>query len=247
MNIKALTSIYIEVLKCSNKHKVIRNIYEALIEGMVHSSSLISKLELRQLALEDFMYLLSLLIKWNSNLKLITLLAFKNSSSNCHYNIECHEYCNLLSKFLSKNMSLRQMSVILPFDKDQLMSYIDIIQSGLNQNCTLEDLTISNEIIFQRNKHTSKFELVKDGKQNRKSIQPDTEQDDAVTIQQRTGTLSQLGSCSIQTQCAKASCKGDDVDPFQASPLKRVKVGNYSKESPISTHHAQDQLNPYQF
>ena len=250
MNTNALKSIYIEVLRCSNKRKVIRNIYEATIEGIVHSSSLISKLELRQLALEDFMYLLSLLIKWNSYLKLVTLLAFKNSGSHGCDNIQCHEYCSLLSKFLSKNTSLRQISVTLPFDMDQLMSYIDTIQSGLNQNCTLEDLTINKEIIFQRNKHTSKFEVVKDRKRHQQSNQPDTEQDDAVTVQQCTETSSQLGTSSIQTQCAissRAPCMGDDVDSFRASPLKRVKVGNSSEEGALLTHHVQHQLNPHQF
>ena len=64
MNTKALTSICIEVTR-THKHKVTRNIYEAVFEGIAQGSSLMNKLELRQLALE---YLLSLLIKWNSSL-----------------------------------------------------------------------------------------------------------------------------------------------------------------------------------
>ena len=83
--------------------------------------------------------------------------------------------------------------MLLPMAFDA-MSSMDAIQSGLDQNCTLETLTLNNKtIIFERNQHTSKVELVKCPKLPRsQSIQAGTnKQDDSnhpIAVSQCVGT-----------------------------------------------------------
>jgi hypothetical protein len=83
---------------------------------------------------------------------------------------------------------------------------IDTIQSALDQNSTLEELNIRKKVVFQRNKHTSKLELVKGRKFLHSANQPKEESD-------------------------SESDNDDGVDSFQASPAKRQKVGNSSNEN----------------
>ena len=158
---KAIKSICLFITG-SNKHLATRYTCDGLIEGIAHGSSLLNDLTFKCLTMEDYKYLISLLIKWNSTLKLVTLSVPRGTTQFCHDEKQCHEFCDLLSTFLSKNVSLRQINMSLPFEVSRFMSCIDAIQSGLDKNSTLEDLTItSKKVIFKRNKHTSKLELVK--------------------------------------------------------------------------------------
>ena len=59
---KAIKSIYMEILG-SDKYMMITNFYDVLIEGIAHNNSIVSNLELQSLTVEDFEYLISLLIK----------------------------------------------------------------------------------------------------------------------------------------------------------------------------------------
>ena len=257
-----IKSIYMEILG-RNKPMVTRNFYEVLIEGITHTTSPISNLELQTLTMENFEYLFTLLIKWNSSLNLVTLSVSRNSTPYCHEEKQCQEFCNLLSTFLSKNVSLKQINMSLPLEVYYLVVYqcIDIIQSGLDQNSTLEDVTINKKIIFQRNERTSKLELVKGHKLlHSQSSQAaiNTEQDDAnqpVAVPKYvevSSVVSQVenNTSGIQTQYRMPSrnseSPGADMDCFQASSAKRLKVDNCSKESPCQTAqvHVQPQLNP---
>ena len=73
---KAIKSICMEIVG-NNELEITRNLYDELIEGITHSSSLMSNLELQTVTVEAFEHMISLLIKWNSDLKLITLLVSK--------------------------------------------------------------------------------------------------------------------------------------------------------------------------
>ena len=249
-----IESIYVEILG-KKKQAITKIIYDILIEVTTHTTSPITNLDLQTLTIENFEYLFSLLIKWSSNLKLVTLSASKTTTPYCREEKRCREFCNLVSTFLSKNRSLKQINLSLPFIDSHLLSCIDTIQSGLDQNSTLEDLTITSQgVVFQRNKHTSKLELVK-GKIH---LQPskaaiNVEQDDASqpnAVPQ--SVVPQLGHNSIQYRMSsgdsESPCVEDDLDSFQVSPAKRPKVGNSSKESPCQTTkvHVQPQLNPQQ-
>ena len=194
--------------------------------------------------MEDYEYLISLLIKWNSTLKLVALSVIRHKARFCHDEKRCYEFCDRLSTFLSKNLSLRQINMSLPFEVNRFMSCIDTIQSGLDQNSTLEDLTItSKNVIFQRNKHTSKLELVKGHKllhsqSNQAAMnieQDDANQPVAVTqCMEVSSVVPRLGSKCIQlSRDSKSLCieSDDGVDSCQASPAKRPRLENCSKES----------------
>ena len=218
---KAIKSISLGIWG-TDKDRVTRNIYDVLIEGISYCSSSVRNLELQALTAENFEYLISLLIQWNSNLKLVTFSVFTNIIPYCCDKKRCHEFCNSLSTFLSKNASLRQIDISLPFNGDHIMSCIDTIQSGLDQNFTLKKLTIrqSENIIFQRNKHT---------------VSANNKLDDSnhpVAIPQSVGMSSTLPLLGSQTLCrdSESSCKDDDVDSFPATPVKRVKLGTSSEE-----------------
>ena len=155
---KAIKSIYTETFrgyKFGNFHNV-------LFEGIACSATLVRNLELQTVIapVEDVEDLIYLLIKENSNLKLVTLSFYPYHATYCHEENRCNQCCNLISTFLSKNTSLRQIDISLPFHVNQLICCISIIQSGLDQNLTLERLNVNKEIVFKRNEHTSKFELV---------------------------------------------------------------------------------------
>ena len=86
----------------------------------------------------------------NNTFKLVTV-SISNTITRCQDEIRHCEFYNLLSTFLSKNTSLRQIHMLLPMAFDA-MSSMDAIQSGLDQNCTLETLTLNNKtIIFEKN------------------------------------------------------------------------------------------------
>ena len=139
--------------------------------------------------------------------------------------------------------------MLLPFYAYHLMSCIDTIQSGLDQNFMLEGLILSKEIVFQRNEHTSKLELVKDCKlyhfQSNQAANciEQIEHDDEkhpIAVPQCVGmssALPQLGSSSIQTQCRISS---------RNSQAKQIKVGKSSRESPCQSHqvHVEPQPQP---
>ena len=260
IRIKAIKSVWFKVAG-NNKHLATRNAYEGLIEGITHDSSLVSDLVLEYLTIEDFEYLFSLLNRWNFNIRLDTLSASKHTCPNCHEEKQCHEFCSLLSTFLSKNVSLRKITMSLPFTDNHFRSCIDTIQAGLDQNSILEYLTLTKKIIFQRNKHSSKLELVKGHKllQSQSSQAAiNKEQDDAnqpVAVPQCveiSSAVPQLGTNSIQTKCrmscsdSESPCVSDDVDSYNTSPAKRRRVGNSNKESPLQATqvHVQPQLNP---
>ena len=132
--------------------------------------------------------------------------------------------------------------MLVPFDGKNLVSCVSAIQSGLDQNSTLEALIIGKRgLVFQRNKHTSKLELVQSyAKQNDDANQP-------VALPQCVGVSSvplppQLGSSSIQIQSRIPSRDSGspymdgEVNLLQASPAKRPKVRNSSGENPCQTH-----------
>ena len=148
---KVIHSIYME-LGCDRRKPII----ETLVEGLAHNST-VDYLKLRTLTVGNFEHLMSLLIKWNSNLKLATLSVNKGETNFCRRSDKCAEFFTVFSKFLAANTSLKRINVILPFDA---MNYIDAIQSGLNQNSTLKELSIDKTIVFKRNGDTSEFELV---------------------------------------------------------------------------------------
>ena len=151
---KAIKSVYLRI-RGNNKHTATRNTYDGLFEGIADGSCLVSDLELDSVTSEDFDYLFFLLIRWNSNIRLDTLSVSKSTTPNCHEGKRCYEFCSLLSKFLSKNVTLRKPKLSLPFEYRYLMSYIDTIQSGLDQNSTIEVLTLitGSKVVLQRNKH----------------------------------------------------------------------------------------------
>jgi hypothetical protein len=146
---------------------------------------------------------------------------------------------------LSKNSSLRRIIISPPFDDCHLTHCIDTIQSALNQNSTLEELNIRHKLIFRRNMHTSKLELVK-GLQflHSYSTANQPEEGDAshrpIAVQQHTymemsSVVPQFRHSNMQTQygmpsgnsespCTESDSESDD-DDFQASPAKRQKVG----------------------
>ena len=190
---------------------------------------------------EDFENLISLLIKENSTLKLDTLLVYPYFVTYCPEENRCYPCCNLISTFLSKNISLRQVDISLPFHVNQLISCISIIQSGLDQNLTLEKLTVNKEIMFKRNEHTAKIELV----QGRELYASQSNQANAqdgrnlLVISQcmeMPSVLPQLGSVNIhhQTQCEVSSYSPymDGGNSLQTCSTKRVKIG-----SPAATEH----------
>ena len=253
---KVIKCIFMEILG-TNKQMVTKNFYDELIEDIAHSSSSVSDLELRTLTVDNFEYLISLLIQWNSNLKLVTLSVSRNNTHYCREGKRCHEFHTLLSTFLSKNTSLRQINMSLPFHDDLIMSCIDTIQSGLDQNFILEGVTLSKKIVFQRNKHTSKLELVECSKMRRSRSNQATiiKQDHSnhpISVPQCVGmssVLPQLGSNSIQTLCRiardfESPCMGEDTDLFEAPPAKREKIGNSSRESPHRTDQDHNILPP---
>ena len=301
---KVIKTISLEVVGSVRK-SLIKILLDVLIEGVAHDS-LVSNIELRTLLVEDFEYLISLLIKWNSRLKLTTLSASKNETSYCDEQERCNKFCSEFSTFLATNASLKQISMFLPFRVHRIVSYIDTIQVGLDQNSILEELIISNKFVFQRNKATSKFELVTGKKLlypqapicqpsyctnlttqslrissslalKNKSVQVQS------TLKQLSFSNSELLCYSIGTDMnpsaakqtttagkylnqfygqpqlnphvtifssSESACIGADVDCFQASPAKRPKVGNSSRESLCQTTvtqvHVQPLLNPQQ-
>jgi hypothetical protein len=122
------------------------------------------------------------------------------------------------------------------------MHCIDTIQPALHQNFTVEELNIRNKLVFQRNKDTSKLELVK-GRKFLPSYSPadHAEEDDAsrlpIAVPEHTYTeiSSVVPQSNMQTQygmpsgnsespCTESVSASDD-DDFQASPAKRQKVG----------------------
>ena len=112
-----------------NKHPTIRNAYDGLFEGIAHGSSSVSNLDLNNVTIEDFKHLFSLLIRWNSSIRLDTLSISKNTAPNCHDQERCHESCTLLSTFLSKNVPLRKLDMLLPFEIKHFVNCIDTIQA----------------------------------------------------------------------------------------------------------------------
>jgi hypothetical protein len=202
---KAVKSIIVQ-FGGNNKDEVARSFYDELIEGIAHNGSLVQDVELQTVSAQTIEYLIALLIKWNANLKLDNLSISKGSTHYCRDEKQCYKFYRSLSTFLSKNSSLKQIIISPPFDDCHLVRCIDSIQFALDQNSTLEELNIRKKVIFQRNKHTSKLELVKGHKFLHSANQPKEESD-------------------------SESDNDDGVDSFQASPAKRQKVGNSSNEN----------------
>ena len=156
----------------------------------------------------------------------------------------------MISTLLSKNASLRQIDISLPFHVNQLTSCISIIQSGLDQNLTLERLTVNKKIMFKRNEHTAKFEVVQDhelyASQSNQAITGKAQDDrNLPVILQCMGmpsVLPQLRSANIhhQIQCKVSSYSPymDDKNSLQASPTKWVKVESSSSDRvpPTANH-----------
>ena len=234
-----IKSIYMEILG-RNKPTVTTNFYDILIEGIAHSTSPIRNVALETLTIENFEYLFKLLIKWKSNLKLEVLSISRNNTPYCSEIKRIHEFCELISTFLSGDVpvSLKKISLSLPFYDSELMSctVTDTIQSGLDQNSTLEELIINKKIVFQRNKHTSKLELIK-----HHEIRDDPNQIAAV---------SEIFSVVSQTHCktrdSEPPCLSDDLDSFQVPPRKQQKLGNSSKGRTIPVEVQLAQFNPRQ-
>ena len=240
---KAMKSICVGVTG-DNKDEVTRSLYE-FIEGRAYYNSLVT--------VQTIEYLISLLIEWNSNLELVNLSIFK-SSPHCHKEKHYHEFFRSLSTFLSKNSSLRQGTISPPFDDHYLVKCIDTI---LDQNLPLENLV---GIIFQRNKHTSKLELIKRCNFLHYSLAEECSASHRpISVPQRTYNIMEMSSeivvprfrhSNMQTQCRMPSGNSESscIDFFQTSPAKRQKVGNPSKESSCQATvvHVQSELNPHQ-
>ena len=246
---KAIKSIYVEITdKCKDKDKVTRNFYDELIEGIAYNGSLVQNLTLQIVNVQAIERLISLLIKWNSNLELVNLSISNNSTHYCCEEKQCCEFYRSLSTFLSKNSSLRQVTISPPFDDHYLVRCIDTIQAALDQNSTLEKLNIRKKIIFQRNKHTSKLELVKGHVfLHSCSLADQPEEGDA--------SHSRVSSENSESSCMESDSDDDDdddddddVESFQTSPAKRQKIGNSNKESSCQATlaHLQPELNPRQ-
>ena len=207
-----------------------RPLYDVLVEGIAHNNSLVADLGLMGVTSHNFEYLISLLTNWNSSLKLMSLTVSNDNSPHCREEGMCRRFCSLLSAFLSNNTSLRQVKMLVPFDGKDLVNCVDAIQSGLDQNSTLETLIIGRQgIKFRRNKHTSKLELVKSYAKQ--------EQDDART------------QSRIQSRDSKSPCMEGEVDLVQASPTKQQKLQNSSEENPyqnlIHGVHVESQVHPH--
>ena len=230
-----------------NKDEMTRSFYDELIEGIAHNDSVVQDLKLRSMTVRAIECLIPLLIKWNSNLKLVNLSISKNDTHFCREEKQCCEFYRSLSTFLSKNSSLRQIIISPPFDDCHLGRCMDTIQSALDQNSTLEEFNIRDKLVFQRNKHTSKPELVKGRKFiHSHSLANQCEEGDAshchpIAVPQHIVEMSsvvpQVRHSNIQTQYripsgnSESLCIDGDADFFQAPPAKRQRVGNSSKES----------------
>ena len=224
---KVVDSVYVEVTNTN----YVKDIFEAVVECLAHNST-INNLELGSLTVENFEYVMSLLIKWNSNLNLTTLSVYKAETRFCHQPERYAKFFTAFSKYLAKNTSIKQINFItMPLNT---LNCIDIIWSGLKQNSTLEELTIGETIVFRRNYDTSLFELVKGHEQcqsSSESMIPHI----ATTVSQ---CLKQplLGASSVQTlSLSKAllpsSFESSDITYSFPSPAKRLKPGNSSRES----------------
>jgi hypothetical protein len=243
MKTKAIKSIYVQITG-SKKNEVARDFHGELIEGIAHNGSLVQDLKLQFVNVKAIEYLISLLIKWNSNLRLVNLLILKNNTDYCQEENQSCEFYRSLSTFLSANSSLRQIMISPPYYDRHLVSCIDTIQSALDQNSTLKELNIRNKLIFRRNKRTSKFELVKGHEfLYSYSMADQLEEDDAshhpIAVPQHTynmgmsSVVPQFRHSNMQTQygmpsgnsespCTESDSESDD---FLASPAKRQKVG----------------------
>ena len=233
------------------------NFHNVLFEGIACSATSVRNLELQTVIahVEDFEDLISLLIKENSSLKLVTLSFYPYFATYCHEENRCNQCCSLISTFLSKNTSLRQIDISLPFCVNQLICYSSIIRSGLDQNLTLERLNVNKEIVFKRNEHTFKFELVQGhelyASQSNQAVIGNARDDGNLSVtSQYTEIHSKSVGNDIQAQCRISSCSPcmDDGNSLLASPAKQVKIGSSSSERLYQTHqdHVQHQLSPHQ-
>ena len=240
MKTKAIKSVHVDITGI-DKDEVTRSIYGELIEGIAHNGSLVQDLKLLSLSVQSIENLISLLIKWNFNLKLVNLSISKDTGHHCCEEKRCFEFCRSLSIFLSKSSSLRKFIISPPFADDCLMRYIDTIQSALDQNSTLEILNIRKTIIFQRNKHTSKLELVKGHEFLHSCSQAD--QGDACHHRMPSGNSESL--CTESDSESDDDDDDDDVESFQASSAKRQKVVTSSAYQATLVR-VQPELNPQQ-
>ena len=237
MKTRAIKSIHVDITGI-HKDEVTRSFYDELIEGIAHNCSLVQDLNLLSVSVQGIEYLISLLIKWNSHIKFANLSISKGSSRYCDEEKQCFEFCKSLSTFLSNNSSLKQIIMSPPFEHNHLVRCIETIQSALDQNSTLETLNIRETIIFQRNKRTSKLELVKGHECLHSCSQAD--QPEAYHHRMPSGN-----SESLCTASDSESDDDDDVESFQASLAKRQKVGTFSA-CQAALIRVQSELNPQQ-
>ena len=238
IKIKTLKSLNVEILG-NNKNEVTRIFYDELIEGIAHNGSLVQDLKLQSVSVQDIEYLISLLTKWNHKLKLVNLSVSKKNTHFCRQEKQCCEFYKSLSTFLSKNSSLKKIIISPPFDDCHLGRYTDTIQSAFDQNSTLEEFNIRDKFVFQRNKHTSKLELVRGHKfLHSYSL-----------VNQPEEGLCRMPSGNSESLCTESGSESDDddddVESFQASSAKRQKVGT-SSACQATLVHVQSELNPQQ-
>ena len=232
MKTKAIRSIYVKIIG-KNMEEITRSFYDELIEGIAHNGSLVQDLQLGTVTVHTIEYLIALLIKWNSSLKLVNLLISKDYTDYCLEEKQCCEFFKSLSTFLSKNSSLKQIIISPPFDERHLVRCIDTIQSALDQNSTLEELNIiyyGEQLTFQRNKHTSKLELVEGHKfLHSCSLTDQPEEDAPIAVLKYSDMQTQCRMPSGNTDypCTESNSKFNDIESFHASPAKRQKVGKF--------------------
>ena len=117
---KAIKSICVDIVG-NDKNEVTRSFYDELIEGIAHNGSPVQDIELQSVSVYSIEYLISLLIKWNPDLKLVELSISKDKSRFCREEKQCCEFVRSLSTFLSKNSSLRHVTISPPFEDNHLV------------------------------------------------------------------------------------------------------------------------------
>lgn len=243
---RMISSIYIELKDYTHLQK--KMIFEAIIEVLAHNCTPNNSLELCTLTVEDFEYLMSLLVKWNSKLRLVTLSLYRGETPFCHQPERCAEFCTVFSCFLAENVSLKKINMVMPFR--DIYRCIDIIRSGLKQNSTLDELIICKKVIFRRNCDTSIHELVQGLELIQAAQQFDVNSYIVTSVSQRLKRPLLLGASNVETIQTPSPSKALSCSSFDVlSQVRQVPKLDNSRESlhrPYQ-HHVEPQLSRFPY